>query len=116
MKDYSERDYINCLSEEKYVSSEDIALKFDISGRTVRNELKELNKELENHGARIETKTKYGKILIIDVVSAGTGEMKKRYGLVHVDMDDKGNGTLKRTPKKSFYWYKKVIETNGEEL
>lgn len=49
----------------------------------------------------------------IDLVSVGTGEMKKRYGLIYVDRDDFGNGTLKRTPKKSFYWYKKVIETNG---
>ncbi|QCX34290.1 glycosyl hydrolase family protein [Caloramator sp. E03] len=52
----------------------------------------------------------------IDLVSAGTGEMKKRYGFVYVDRDDKGNGTLERTRKDSFYWYKKVIETNGEDL
>ncbi len=52
----------------------------------------------------------------IDLVSAGTGEMKKRYGFVYVDMDDLGNGTLKRSRKKSFFWYKHVIETNGEEL
>ncbi len=52
----------------------------------------------------------------IDLVSAGTGEMKKRYGFIYVDMDDHGNGTLKRYPKDSYYWYKKVIESNGEEL
>ena len=52
----------------------------------------------------------------IDLVSAGTGEMKKRYGFIYVDMDDKGNGTLKRSKKKSFDWYKKVIASNGEEL
>ena len=52
----------------------------------------------------------------IDLVSAGTGEMKKRYGFIYVDMDDKGNGTLKRSKKKSFDWYKKVIVSNGEEL
>jgi len=52
----------------------------------------------------------------IDLVSAGTGEMKKRYGFVYVDRDDKGNGTLERTKKDSFYWYKKVIETNGADL
>jgi 6-phospho-beta-glucosidase len=52
----------------------------------------------------------------IDIVSAGTGEMKKRYGFIHVDMDDQGNGTLKRTKKKSFDWYKEVIATNGEQL
>ncbi|CVI70968.1 Aryl-phospho-beta-D-glucosidase BglH [Clostridiales bacterium CHKCI001] len=52
----------------------------------------------------------------IDIVSAGTGEMKKRYGFVYVDKDDEGNGTLNRSRKKSFYWYKKVIATNGEDL
>lgn len=52
----------------------------------------------------------------IDLVSAGTGEMKKRYGFIYVDKDNEGNGTLKRSKKKSFYWYKKVIESNGEKL
>lgn len=52
----------------------------------------------------------------IDLVSAGTGEMKKRYGFVYVDMDDQGNGTLKRYRKDSFYWYKKVIASDGEDL
>lgn len=66
MKDYRERNYLNFLSEDEYISSEDIALKLDISGRTVRNELKELNKVLEMHGAKIVTKTKCGNILIVD--------------------------------------------------
>ena len=52
----------------------------------------------------------------IDLVSAGTGEMSKRYGFIYVDRDDAGNGTLKRSKKKSFDWYKKVIESNGEVL
>ena len=52
----------------------------------------------------------------IDIVSAGTGEMKKRYGFIYVDKDNQGNGTLKRIKKDSYYWYQKVIETNGEEL
>lgn len=52
----------------------------------------------------------------IDLVSAGTGEMKKRYGYVYVDRDNEGNGTLKRTPKDSFYWYKKAIASDGEDL
>ncbi|WP_275259472.1 glycoside hydrolase family 1 protein [Paenibacillus pinistramenti] len=52
----------------------------------------------------------------IDLVSAGTGEMKKRYGFIYVDKDNEGKGTLDRKPKKSFYWYKQVIESNGEEL
>ena len=52
----------------------------------------------------------------IDLISAGTGEMKKRYGFVYVDRDDKGNGTLKRFRKDSFFWYKKVIASNGSDL
>lgn len=50
----------------------------------------------------------------IDLVSAGTGQMKKRYGFIYVDLDDEGNGTGKRMRKKSFGWYQKVIGTNGE--
>ncbi len=52
----------------------------------------------------------------IDLVSLGTGEMKKRYGFIYVDMDDKGNGTLERRKKKSYDWMKNVIATNGGVL
>ena len=52
----------------------------------------------------------------IDIVSAGTGEMAKRYGFVYVDLDDVGQGTFKRYRKKSFGWYQKVIASNGETL
>ncbi|WP_300381419.1 glycoside hydrolase family 1 protein [Clostridium sp.] len=52
----------------------------------------------------------------IDLVSASTGEMKKRYGFIYVDKDDDGNGTLERRKKKSFDWYKKVIGSNGNNL
>lgn len=52
----------------------------------------------------------------IDLVSASTGEMSKRYGFVYVDRDDQGQGTLARTRKKSFYWYQKVIASNGADL
>ena len=52
----------------------------------------------------------------IDLVSMGTGEMRKRYGFVYVDMDDEGKGTLDRYRKDSFWWYQKVIATNGEDL
>lgn len=41
--------------------------------------------------------------------------MRKRYGFIYVDMDDAGNGTLNRTPKDSFYWYKDVIASNGQK-
>jgi len=52
----------------------------------------------------------------IDLVSASTGEMSKRYGFIYVDLDDEGNGTKNRYEKKSFNWYKQVIETNGQNL
>ncbi|WP_160676017.1 6-phospho-beta-glucosidase [Clostridium sp. C8-1-8] len=52
----------------------------------------------------------------IDVVSASTAELKKRYGYIYVDRNDDGTGTLNRYKKKSFYWYKEVIATNGEVL
>lgn len=52
----------------------------------------------------------------IDLVSASTGEMSKRYGLVYVDRDDAGQGTLARKPKKSFSWFKRMIASNGQDL
>ncbi len=52
----------------------------------------------------------------IDVVSASTAELKKRYGYIYVDRNDDGTGTLNRYKKKSFYWYKDVIASNGECL
>lgn len=52
----------------------------------------------------------------IDIVSASQGEMSKRYGYIYVDLDDRGKGTGRRIPKDSFYWYKEVIKTNGENI
>ncbi|PWC22284.1 6-phospho-beta-glucosidase [Brenneria roseae subsp. roseae] len=52
----------------------------------------------------------------IDLVSASKAEMSKRYGFIYVDRDDQGNGTLERKRKKSFYWYRDVINSNGETL
>lgn len=52
----------------------------------------------------------------IDLVSTCSGEMKKRYGLIYVDKDDNNQGTLTRTRKNSFHWYKKVIQSNGSDL
>lgn len=52
----------------------------------------------------------------IDLVSASTGEMEKRYGFIYVDKDNDGNGTLKRSRKDSFYWYKEFIASNGADL
>ena len=52
----------------------------------------------------------------LDLISASTGEMKKRYGFIYVDRDNEGKGTLQRSKKDSFYWYKQVIATHGEKL
>ncbi|WP_279028176.1 family 1 glycosylhydrolase, partial [Gibbsiella quercinecans] len=52
----------------------------------------------------------------IDLVSASKAEMSKRYGFIHVDRDDQGNGSLKRTRKKSFYFYQGVINSQGATL
>ena len=52
----------------------------------------------------------------IDIVSAGTGEMKKRYGFVYVDRHNDGTGTLKRTIKDSYYEMKKIVESNGQSI
>ena len=52
----------------------------------------------------------------IDLCAASTGQVTKRYGFIYVDVDDEGHGTFKRYKKDSFYWYKHVIETNGEDL
>ena len=50
----------------------------------------------------------------IDLISTSTAQMSKRYGFIYVDRNDDGTGSMRRYKKKSFYWYKKVIETNGE--
>jgi 6-phospho-beta-glucosidase len=52
---------------------------------------------------------------IIDLISYSSSEMEKRYGFIYVDQDNEGNGNLDRIPKKSFYWFKKVIEINSLE-
>ena len=72
----------------------------------------EMKKAIEN-GVDLIDYTWWG---CIDLVSAGTGEMRKRYGFIYVDKDDEGNGTYKRSKKDSFYYYKQVIESNGENL
>jgi 6-phospho-beta-glucosidase len=73
----------------------------------------EAMKEAIQDGVELMGFTPWG---CIDLVSASTSEMSKRYGFIYVDADDYGNGTFNRTPKKSFYWYKEVIASNGEKL
>ena len=75
--------------------------------------IEEMKKAVIDDGVDLMGYTPWG---CIDCVSFTTGEMKKRYGFIYVDKDNEGNGTLKRSKKKSFDWYKKVIASNGEEL
>jgi 6-phospho-beta-glucosidase len=79
----------------------------------MREHLAEMIKAVEIDGVDLLGYTSWG---CIDLVSASTGEMSKRYGFIYVDRDDQGNGTLRRTKKKSFNWYKQVIATNGQDL
>ena len=75
--------------------------------------IEEMRKAVVLDGVDLMGYTPWG---CIDCVSFTTGEYKKRYGFIYVDKHDDGTGTMKRMKKKSFNWYKKVIETNGEEL
>ena len=90
---------------------EDGSINDDYRIEYLRKHILEMKKAIEIDGVEVLGYQPWG---CIDLVSAGTGEMKKRYGFVYVDMDDKGNGTLERKKKKSFDWYKDVIRKNGE--
>ena len=79
----------------------------------LRQHIKAMKDAVELDGVDLWGYTSWG---CIDLISASTGEMKKRYGYIYVDKNNDGSGTLKRSKKKSFNWYKKVIATNGEDL
>lgn len=79
----------------------------------LRNHIIEMKKAVEIDGVNLLGFTCWGPI---DLVSVATGEMRKRYGFIYVDRNDKGEGTLRRTKKKSFHWYDQVIKSNGESL
>lgn len=78
----------------------------------MREHIKEMAEAIED-GVDLIGYTPWG---CIDLVSASTGEMKKRYGFIYVDKDNDGNGSLNRSRKDSFYWYKQVIDSNGSNL
>ena len=78
----------------------------------LKNHLIQVGEAIQD-GVEIMGYTSWG---CIDVVSASTAELKKRYGYIYVDRNDDGTGTMERYKKKSFYWYQKVIESNGEVL
>ena len=78
-----------------------------------RKHIEQMKKAIDEDGVELLGYTTWG---CIDLVSAVTGEMKKRYGFIYVDRNNDGSGSLKRYKKKSFDWYKKVIASNGEDL
>lgn len=79
----------------------------------LREHIKAMSDAINEDGVNLIGYTPWG---CIDLVSASTGEMKKRYGFIYVDKNNDGSGTLNRYRKDSFYWYKKVIASNGEDL
>ena len=79
----------------------------------LRAHIKAMRDAVEIDGVDLLGYTSWG---CIDLISASTGQMSKRYGFIYVDLDDEGNGTMNRLKKKSFDWYKKVIASNGEDL
>lgn len=78
----------------------------------LREHIKAMGEAIED-GVELMGYTSWG---CIDCVSASSGEFSKRYGYIYVDKNDDGSGTLERKRKKSFFWYKDVIATNGEKL
>ncbi|WAT24420.1 6-phospho-beta-glucosidase [Aerococcus urinaeequi] len=81
--------------------------------RYLAKHIEQMKLAVEEDGVDLIGYTPWG---CIDLISASTGEMDKRYGFIYVDRDNSGNGSLERSRKKSFYWFKNVIRTNGEEL
>lgn len=79
----------------------------------MRDHITEMKKAIDLDGVPVMGYTSWG---CIDLIAASTGQMSKRYGFIYVDLDDKGNGTRKRMKKDSFWWYQKVIASNGEDL
>lgn len=92
--------------------SEDGIVHDDYRIEYIREHIKQMELAIED-GVPVFGYTYWG---CIDCISGSTSEMSKRYGFIYVDQDDLGNGTLQRTPKDSFYWYKKVIASNGDTL
>lgn len=79
----------------------------------LRSHIRAMMAAAEEDGVDLLGYTPWG---CVDLISATTGEMSKRYGFIYVDKDDRGNGTGKRIRKKSFAWYRDVIATNGDNL
>lgn len=95
------------------VLKDDFTVEDDNRIEYLTNHIVEMKKAIEIDGVDVIGYTTWG---CIDPISFTTGEMKKRYGFIYVDRENDGRGSLKRYKKKSFDWYKKVIESNGEIL
>lgn len=91
---------------------EDGSIQDDYRIDYLRSHIEAMREAIED-GVELIGYTSWG---CIDLVSASTGEFSKRYGFIYVDKHDDGSGSLERKKKKSFYWYKDVIESNGEIL
>lgn len=92
---------------------EDGSIQDDYRIDYLREHIAAMRDAINEDGVEMMGYTSWG---CIDLVSASTGEMSKRYGYIYVDKHDEGSGTLDRKKKKSFFWYKDVIATNGENL
>lgn len=79
----------------------------------LKEHIKSMIDAIEQDGVDVIGYTPWG---CIDLVSMGTGQMSKRYGFIYVDSNDKGDGSFRRLKKDSFYWYRKVIDSNGKNL
>lgn len=97
----------------KDVLKEDRTIEDDYRIAYLKEHIKAMDDAINEDGVELLGYTPWG---CIDLVSASTGEMSKRYGFIYVDRDDEGNGTLQRSRKKSFDWYKSIIESNGKEI
>lgn len=91
---------------------EDGTVQDDYSIDYLKQHIEQMKEAIED-GVDLFGYTSWG---CIDIVSASTSQMSKRYGYIYVDQDDEGNGTKKRLKKKSFDWYRQVIQSNGEIL
>jgi len=93
--------------------AEDGAVHDDYRIDYLREHIRQMKLAVVEDGVDLIGYTPWG---CIDLVSAGTGEMDKRYGFIYVDKNNKNEGTLKRSKKDSFDWFKEVIASNGENL
>ena len=108
----AEMEFFNNMIDNTLLERLNHVLNSEFKKMTYTEGIEILKKAVEN-GVDLLAYTTWGPI---DLVAASTGEMRKRYGFIYVDKHDDGTGTLNRSRKDSFFWYKKVIASNGEDL